>query len=162
MLEERNNIRPPVIEIGFIGWLMKNLFSTWYNVLLTFIGLYILYIIIPPFMSWAFFDANFLGKTKEDCTNQGACWVFIKQNIKLILYGRYPVEEIWRINTAYLILFISGTYLLIPNLRYKGWVGLFLLTISLYCVSYYFPVDLDLRQLKQLYDGRTLGPFLFR
>ena len=120
---------PPVIELGAMGWLRKNLFSNWYNSLLTIFGLYLLYILIPPLVDWIFLDANFVGSTRDDCTNEGACWIFIKQNIKLIFYGLYPTEELWRINFVYLILFISGVYLLIPNLKHKGWVGTFLLII---------------------------------
>ena len=41
--------KPPVITIGVIGWLRKNLFSTWYNVILTSLGIYIIYVAIPPF-----------------------------------------------------------------------------------------------------------------
>ena len=40
--------KPPVISIGLIGWLRKNLFSTWYNVVFTFLGIYIIYVAIPP------------------------------------------------------------------------------------------------------------------
>ena len=35
--------KPPVINIGVIGWLRKNLFSTWYNVIFSFLGIYIIY-----------------------------------------------------------------------------------------------------------------------
>jgi general L-amino acid transport system permease protein len=123
------DIKPPVIELGAMGWLRKNLFSNWYNSLLTIFGLYLLYILIPPLVNWIFLDANFVGSTRDDCTNEGACWIFIQQNIKLIFYGLYPTEELWRINFVYFILLLSGVYLLIPNLNYKGWVGAFLLVI---------------------------------
>ena len=43
--------KPPVISIGFIGWLRKNLFSTWYNTILTFLGIYIIYLAVPPFFN---------------------------------------------------------------------------------------------------------------
>ena len=129
MSAANKEIRPPVIELGVMGWLRKNLFSNWYNSLLTIFGLYLLYILIPPLVNWIFLDAKFVGSTRDDCTNEGACWIFIQQNIKLIFYGLYPTEELWRINFVYLILLISGVYLLIPNLKYKGWVGAFLLII---------------------------------
>ena len=129
MSAANKEIRPPVIELGVMGWLRKNLFSNWYNSLLTIFGLYLLYILIPPLVNWIFLDANFVGSTRDDCTNEGACWIFIQQNIKLIFYGLYPTEELWRINFVYLILLISGVYLLIPNLKHKGWVGAFLLII---------------------------------
>ncbi len=80
MSDINKNMTPPVIEIGVLGWMKKNLFSTWYNTVLTLIGLYFIYLIIPPFLSWVFFDATFSGTTREDCTSSGACWVFIKKN----------------------------------------------------------------------------------
>ena len=129
MSAAKKEIGPPVIELGAMGWLRKNLFSNWYNSLLTIFGLYLLYILIPPFVNWIFLDANFVGSTRDDCTNEGACWIFIQQNIKLIFYGLYPTEELWRINFGYLILLVSVVYLLIPNLKHKGWVGGFLLII---------------------------------
>ena len=106
-----------------------NLFSSWYNSILTILSIYFLYIIIPPLINWIFIDANFVGSTKEECTKDGACWLFIKENIKMIFYGMYPKEELWRINSMYAILIIAGGYLLIPNLKYKGYVGAFLLII---------------------------------
>ena len=56
MSDTSKNITPPVIEIGVVGWLRKNLFSTWYNTILTLIGLYFIYLITPPLLSWIFFD----------------------------------------------------------------------------------------------------------
>ena len=129
MNNRSQEIRPPVIELGIMGWLRKNLFSNWSNTLLTIFGFYILYLLIPPLVNWVFLEANFVGSTRDDCTNEGACWIFIQQNLKLIFYGLYPTEELWRINFVYVILVISGIYLLIPNLLYKGWVGAFLLII---------------------------------
>ena len=47
MSDINKKVTPPVIEIGVLGWMRKNLFSTWYNTVLTLIGLYFIYIIIP-------------------------------------------------------------------------------------------------------------------
>ena len=124
-----NIVSKPVIKLSPIGWMKVNLFSTWYNILLTVFGIYFLYLIIPPLISWIFIDANFVGSSKDECTKDGACWLFIKENIKMIFYGMYPKEELWRINSMYVILLVSGVYLLIPNLKHKGYVGAFLLII---------------------------------
>ena len=45
MNNNNDEIRPPVIELGAMGWLRKNLFSNWFNSLLTIFGIYLLYII---------------------------------------------------------------------------------------------------------------------
>ena len=107
--EIKDNIevtKPPIASIGVIGWCRKNLFSSWSNTILTLLGIYILYSIIPSFISWAFIDASFVGSTKQECSKEGACWIFIKENLKLIFYGLYPSEELWRINSMYFILLV--------------------------------------------------------
>ncbi len=85
---------------GIIHWLKENLFSTPMNVALTFLGLAFLFWIIPPFIKWAYINANFAGNSKADCTGDGACWVFIKMKLDMFMYGFYPKEEVWRLKTA--------------------------------------------------------------
>ncbi len=89
---------PPIKESGVVYWVRKNLLSSPSNILMTILSLYILYIIIPPFVKWAFLDANFVGHTKADCTGDGACWVFIREKLKMFIYGFYPESELWRAN----------------------------------------------------------------
>ena len=79
---KNNTIAKPVYKLNTIGWMKTNLFSSWYNSILTILSIYFLYIIIPPLINWIFIDANFVGSTKEECTKDGACWLFIKENIK--------------------------------------------------------------------------------
>ena len=88
--------KPPVKESGAIFWIRKNLLSSPTNILMTILSLYILYIIIPPFIKWALIDANFVGNTKADCTGDGACWVFIREKLKMFIFGFYPDRELWR------------------------------------------------------------------
>ena len=59
---ERPNLPPPVTEVGVIGWLRHNLFSSWWDTLLTLGAIYALYLIIPPILDWAFFNADFKYK----------------------------------------------------------------------------------------------------
>ncbi len=87
---------PPLLERGVIAWIRKNLLSSPFNILFTILGLAILYMIIPPFIKWAFIDANFAGHTKADCTGDGACWVFIKEKLNMFLFGFYPQDMLWR------------------------------------------------------------------
>ena len=48
---------------------------------------------------------------------------------KQLMYGRYPDEQLWRINTAYIVLFLAAIPLFLPRFQYKHWVGLFLLVV---------------------------------
>ena len=91
---------------GLVHWLRDNLFSTPLNVALTLLGMAILFWVIPPFIKWAYTDANFAGSTREDCNSGGACWVFIRMKIDMFMYGFYPSVERWRINTVYGLFFV--------------------------------------------------------
>ena len=42
-----------------LAWLRHNLFSTWYNTLLTLLCLWLLWQVVPPLLQWALFDADF-------------------------------------------------------------------------------------------------------
>jgi len=87
---------PPLLERGAIAWIRKNLLSSPFNILFTILGIAILYMLIPPFIKWAFIDANFVGHTKADCTGDGACWIFIKEKLNMFMFGFYPQDMLWR------------------------------------------------------------------
>ncbi|WP_299949562.1 amino acid ABC transporter permease [uncultured Ruegeria sp.] len=69
------------------------------NTLSTIITLTLLLILVsagPAVVRWLITDATLVG-TAEDCrTNGGACWAFIGAKWNLILFGAYPVDELWR------------------------------------------------------------------
>jgi len=100
-------------------WSRTNLFSNWYNSLLSLIIIFAFIKFIPPLLNWLFFDANFIGTTKEECTGDGACWLFIKFWITRFMYGLYPDAEIWRINAAFLMLIgtVITAFLLVQKLK---------------------------------------------
>ena len=99
-----------LIRIEFSGVrsldiLNKNINSNNFNALLTLFTIFIIIKSIPPMLDWFILEANFVGNSKDDCTGDGACWVFIKVWFNRFMYGLYPDAEQWRINTAFLILF---------------------------------------------------------
>lgn len=112
--ERHPDLPPPVTETGVIGWLRANLFSSALNTTLTFLGLLLLWLIIPPFVQWAIIDANWAGNAREDCMNTlGACWVFIKVRFPLLMYGFFPLTERWRIDLTGLLLVGGSAPLLV-------------------------------------------------
>ncbi len=129
---------PPVTTVGMIGWLRTNLFSSWSNVALTIFALYIVYLLIPGVIQWAFIDADWVGDKREDCSREGACWVFIHVWFKQLMYGRYPDVELWRVNTAYILLVGAMIPLFIPRFRWKHWLAVFLLIIYPPIATYLF------------------------
>jgi general L-amino acid transport system permease protein len=99
-------IRIEFSGVRLLDSLNKNINSTNFNAVLTLLTLFIIIKSIPPLLNWFILDANFIGNTKEDCTGDGACWVFVKVWFNRFMYGLYPDAEQWRINTAFLILFV--------------------------------------------------------
>ena len=83
-----------------------NFNSNNFNAILTLLVIFTLIKYIPPLLNWFIFDANFTGNTKEDCTGNGACWVFVKVWLNRFVYGMYPDTEQWRINSAFIMLFL--------------------------------------------------------
>jgi general L-amino acid transport system permease protein len=107
----------------------KNLNSSNTNAILSLIVIFILIKYVPSLLNWLFFDANFLGSTKEDCTGDGACWVFVRVWFNRFMYGMYPDAEQWRINVSFLVLFGSIILIFIFPQKFKKYIILFLLFI---------------------------------
>lgn len=75
-------MKPPIVSIGPLAWLRKNLFSTWYNVLLTLLAAWLLYALLKPAFEWATTEAR---------------WGVIEANLTLFMVGQYPREQIGRV-----------------------------------------------------------------
>ena len=123
---------PPTL-VGARGWIYQNLFSSPLNNILTLASFLLLVWVVPPLFDWVFFDAYF-GSDRTDCPAEsgarvGACWSYIGFWFKQLMYGNYPVEELWRIRTSYVIGVIGLAWLVWPNLPRKGWVTVFMLFV---------------------------------
>ena len=122
-------IRIEYSGIRILDHFNKSVNSTTFNAILTLLIIFIIFKYTPPLLDWLFFDADFIGSSKEDCTSDGACWVFVKVWFKRFMYGMYPNPEQWRINTAFLILFtLIGAAFFVPP-KYKKYIILFMLFI---------------------------------
>jgi len=88
--------RPRLVTSGPIAWLRANLFNSIPNTVLTLAALYLLAVTIPPVIRWAFFDAIWYADSGRACRGAGACWAFIGEKLRFILFGRFPYEEDWR------------------------------------------------------------------
>ena len=81
-------MRPPRLTVGPLAWLRKNLFSTWYNIALTFLAAWLLYLLLKPAIEWATTEAR---------------WGVIEANLTLFMVGQYPRDQIGRV---WLVIFI--------------------------------------------------------
>jgi general L-amino acid transport system permease protein len=67
-----------------------------FNSILTLIALYFLAVTIPPVIRWALVDAIWSAPNGQTCRGNGACWAFIGEKLRFILFGRFPYAEQWR------------------------------------------------------------------
>jgi general L-amino acid transport system permease protein len=122
---------PPGRVFGPIAWLQANLFSSVGDVVLTILGIAIIWLAVPPLIDWAFIDAVWQGENRDVCTSTevGACWAFVKAKFAQFIYGRYPIDERWRINLMFLLLVAGLVPMAIPSVPRKGLNALYLFAI---------------------------------
>ncbi len=99
--------QPPASAAGVVAWLRANLFSTWYNALLTLAAVWLIYQALTGVLNWALLNAVWTGGS-EDChaaRGVGACWTGIREKHRFVLFGTYTYEEQWRPLAAMLLFF---------------------------------------------------------
>lgn len=123
------DLPPPANTIGLIGWMRKNLFNGPINSIVTLILAYLAISLIWSIFDWAILRADWIGTTKEDCSREGACWVFISVRWEQFMYGFYPQEELWRPRIFYFTLAIFTALLAYEKTPKRIWIWLFFVTI---------------------------------
>ncbi len=113
----------------YIDILNKNINTSTFNAFLTLLILFLILKAIPPSLSWMILDANISGDSKDACTGSGACWTYIKVWFRRFMYGMYPNEQHWRINTAFLLVIGLGTFGLFATEKMKKFLALYYVVI---------------------------------
>lgn len=73
------------------------LVNTPFNALVTVVLVGLLAATLPAAVEWLFLSARFGGDSPQACAQvAGACWTFIVQKHRVILFGLYPYAEQWR------------------------------------------------------------------
>ncbi len=76
------SLSPPRERLSAWEWVRRNLLSPWYNALLTALAIWFLYVAGRGVVHWAFTTAR---------------WSVITENMRLLLVGQFPPEQVWRI-----------------------------------------------------------------
>ena len=113
----------------YIDILNKNINTSTFNAFLTLLILFLILKAIPPSLSWMILDANISGDSKDACTGSGACWTYIKVWFRRFMYGMYPNEQHWRINTAFQLVIGLGTFGLFATEKMKKFLALYYVVI---------------------------------
>jgi His/Glu/Gln/Arg/opine family amino acid ABC transporter permease subunit len=86
--------KPPVFTVGVLGWLRKNLFSSWVNSLLTIFTLGFVALFLYSAFSWALLSAE---------------WNVVTGNLRLLMVGQYSINQLWRVELmAMFLILICG------------------------------------------------------
>jgi general L-amino acid transport system permease protein len=120
----------PRSQVGAGAWVRKNLFATPVDSLLTVLALLVVAWGLPQILNWVFFDAVWTGADRTACltTDQGgqlpagwsgACWPFVSGRFGQFMFGRYPMDQRWRVILTGLIFIALLAPLLIPRVPFK-------------------------------------------
>jgi general L-amino acid transport system permease protein len=118
----------PRTVVGPVGWMRANLFSGWFNSILTLVCIAVVYFIITHLYPWfahSVWNANSLKECRTIITERygegasGACFAVIHQRWKQFLFGFYPAELYWRPTLAFFLMLVALAPVLFQNLPRK-------------------------------------------
>lgn len=108
---------PPASTVGIVGWARANLFSGWFNSILTLISLYFIVSILASVLPWILsptWNAGSLNECREILAASGktghfsgACWGVINERWVQLIFGFYPPEAYWRPILAFILLGVA-------------------------------------------------------
>ena len=89
-----STVKPPRVSTSALDWLRRNLFNGWANSLITVVLLWAIASILMSMFDWVLNDAT---------------WTPIARNLRLFWAGRYPPQEVERLQIALaLVLLLFG------------------------------------------------------
>ena len=121
-------------------WIKENLLATPKDVILTLIGVAVLVMVLPGTINWLFLDAAWVGADRAVCATiaqggmqpdgwSGACWAFVESRLSQFIFGRYPVDERWRVILVGAMFIALLVPMLIPKAPRKGLNALLLFIV---------------------------------
>ncbi|MFT5111902.1 MAG: general L-amino acid transport system permease protein [Parasphingorhabdus sp.] len=139
---EKTPARPaPITERSIRGWMHRHLFSSVLNSILTIVTLYIIFITVRDLWTWGIADTVLVAKSRRECFDislSGACWAGVVAWMDNIFYGRYPREELWRIDLGLILLIVWMTPLFLPRVKAKIQIGLTTVFLYPFLAGYLF------------------------
>ncbi|MBO9695954.1 MAG: ABC transporter permease subunit [Sphingopyxis sp.] len=95
---------PAFAPARWAAWARRNLFGSPRQALLSIGAALLVAAAAAHAISWLLLDATFAGGAAACRLNGGACWPFLRDNARLILFGTYPETEQWRAALAVSVL----------------------------------------------------------
>ena len=136
------DLPPPPNTTGAIGWLRYNLFDGFLSSCLTVLSLIAIGFLCVNFYEWAFTKAVLEATNRQECritpTEFGTCWAGVEFWFKRFMYGRYTDSEIWRVNSAAIILILWMVPVWLPRVTAKLNIALTGVLIFPFLAGYMF------------------------
>ena len=152
---------PPVATTGLLGWLRRNLFFSVWSTLLTLVGLYLVGWTVAQLWDWGVTHAIWDASSRRQCLDtpmlgpdgaqlldehgnprltgeHGACWAGVKTWLPAFIYGRYPVDERWRINLAFVALVLWLLPLWLPPIKTRLGIGVSAVLVYPFLAAFLF------------------------
>ena len=108
---------PPTTTVGAVGWARENLFSNWFNSILTLLALALILFVLSAIIPWVLsptWNGTSLGECRDILaaanggeSGHGACWGVIRERWTQLLFGFYPPEMYWRPILAFVLLAVA-------------------------------------------------------
>jgi len=115
--------KPPLLRRSVLRDLFSSAGSSVATVLLAAVFLYAL----PKAINWVFISSVWPGGSGELCrATNGACWAFLWDKLRQILFGIYPPSEQWRPITVTILILVMGLVTLPPRYWRRWLLGLWL------------------------------------
>ena len=133
-------IRIEFSGIKILNSLNKNINTNNFNAALSISIILLIIFSLVPLLNWFILEATFSGNTKEACTGDGACWVYIKIWLNRFIYGMYPNAEQWRINLTFAIVLALASIGYFTPLKFKKYLTFYyalILPIISFILIYY-------------------------
>lgn len=128
---------PPASEVGVWGWIWHNMLSSMMDysspgaavrsVMMMVLTVVVLWMVVTTVYGVAVFsilDATWSdpdGVKREACLESGgACWPYVYAKWKQFIYGRYPDDQLWRVNLVYLLGALGIAWMVIERLPHRG------------------------------------------
>ncbi|SLN51685.1 Inner membrane amino-acid ABC transporter permease protein YhdY [Aquimixticola soesokkakensis] len=114
---------PPGRETGAVKWMRENLFSSWFNVIMTLLAIWFIWHFFVPMIPWfvnGVWNADSLRECREILDGRtGGCFAVLSERWKQLLFGFYPQTEYWRPILMFIWLAVAAAPIMFDNLPRK-------------------------------------------
>lgn len=130
---------PPARATPAALWLRQNFFNSPLSILMTALGFFLLWSVVPSVINWAFLEATWGGDSRSICDASpgGACWTALHVRLWQVMTGLYygaNKDQLWRPLVVFVAFCLIVVLLLGDFLPLKRRVQFAVLVLSVFPV----------------------------